>query len=177
VNPLEWTAEERRSLDALHPEARPHFEHLVEEARRRGHHVYLSSVVRTLEGQGGLHDSGQSRARCSWHPLGRAVDLDLDGNVTDREPYERLGEWWKAHGGTWGGDFSGYGALGDFVHYQWASSRVPPEGLCDAAGVAAYWAAADGSAAGSSPQSSRGAGVVVVVGFLGVAWLVRKLRS
>lgn len=174
MNPLEWSPEARRTLDALHPEARPHFEALVEEARRRGHHVYLSSVVRTLAEQEGIHDSGQSRAKCSWHPLGRAVDLDLDGNVTDREAYEDLAKWWKARGGTWGGDFPGYGPLGDFVHYQWASSKVPPEGLCDAAGVAAYWDTATDEPVGQ--ESSRSTGLGVVLGILGVGWLVSRAR-
>jgi hypothetical protein len=46
-----------------------------------------------------------------------AIDLNLfdsDGTyLTDTEDHRRLGEWWEAQGGIWGGRFN------DGNHYEW----------------------------------------------------------
>jgi len=54
----------------------------------------------------------------SYHYKHLAADLNLfkDGKyLTRREDHHLLGQYWKAYGGTWGGDFSS----GDANHYSY----------------------------------------------------------
>jgi hypothetical protein len=132
------TAEERlHTLAATHPDARPMFQELMDYATAQGWHPYISSARRTCREQQGC---ALSKAKRSWHPLGRAIDVELQIEAPDDDPakyYRELGEWWESQGGTWGGRWTDLypiapgvpGASGDVMHYQWTpapmTERVP----------------------------------------------------
>lgn len=148
ARPWEALSAEKRlhTLDGIVPEARPYFERLMSTARDWGMRPWIISALRTCREQDGLSQSAVRSCK-SWHTLGRAIDVQLqsaDGKVDDREPYEKLGEWWESIGGTWGGrwersypdgiePFRNAGP-GDVVHFQWTppplTTSVPPT-LCD----------------------------------------------
>lgn len=169
MNPLSLSDDERHhSLLGTHPDARPHFEALLSEVKRRGWWPYISSAVRTFGEQKGLHDAKQSRTDCGWHQFGRAIDLDIDGNVTDPTKYRELAEWWKARGPqfVWGGDFEGYGPHGDFVHFQYAPTKVPGPLLCEdrsPEAFARYWS-------GTEPE---GDAAPLAIGAFFALWLLK----
>lgn len=156
MDPLKLTKDKRQhSLEAMHPEARPHFAELLAEVRRKGWHPYISSAVRTFREQG---DTASKATRgCSWHQFGRAIDLDVNGTVAwDADTYGYLGAWWKARGPgfTWGGDWkTKYPPHGDFTHFQYAPTSRPSESLCstrDAAAFRRYWRRVSGTGPGRS---------------------------
>jgi hypothetical protein len=75
------------------------------------------STRRSCAEQNDIYDHGagvttNARGCQSWHVWGRAVDLLVHGPA---EGYRELGDWWKAEGGVWGGDFP----IGDFGHFEW----------------------------------------------------------
>jgi hypothetical protein len=120
VSPLEMPTWKRiGSLDGLHPDARPFFDELVDYAKAQGWNPRIASATRTCEEQRGLYESGSSKAACSWHLAGRALDLLLNKNASFHDAYRELGEWWRERGGSWGGTYAGYGEHGDYQHFQW----------------------------------------------------------
>jgi len=134
----------RSSLDALHEDAHPHFLALFEQARALGLTPRIADATRSPREQREERASRSSKADCSWHLGGRAVDVELKGLGLAWDPdYETLGEYWEARGGQWGGRFRGYGEHGDFRHFEYAPGLGNPKdvGLCDTSyrGVAAYW--------------------------------------
>lgn len=147
-----------KTLDAIVPEARPHFEALIAEARRRGFTPQIISAVRTCTEQKNMGSKASTTGR-SWHALGRAVDLEFAG--AKMADYQALGEWWKARGGAWGGDWitswpvapcgpeAGKGA-GDPCHFQWTpGTEIVPRSLwpdsADCTQVTREYLAAHGS--------------------------------
>jgi hypothetical protein len=120
------------TLEGLIPEVRPHFEALIHEARSRGLPAQIVSALRTCEEQGNL---AGTKARRSWHTLGRAVDLEFAG--ASSADYEALGTWWEKRGGVWGGRWTELYPVapcgppdrttGDPCHFQWTpgTERVP----------------------------------------------------
>lgn len=126
------------TLDDVVPAAREPFEALLEQAEDWGMAPRIRSAGRTCAMQQALHAQGPGvtgAALCrSWHVLGRALDLDLDPH--DCRTYERLGRFWEAMGGTWGGRWSSFGACGDQGHFHWpeeAGQQAVPRSICDAA--------------------------------------------
>jgi hypothetical protein len=173
VHPLKHTDDARlHSTAALHPSAKPHFEHLLDEVKRRGWWPYVSSAVRTFEEQGGLAGSKATKG-CSWHQFGRAIDLDINGDVSwNPDTYGALGAWWEAQGPqfVWGGRWaSKYPPHGDFTHFQYAPTEKPGPLICGARDRAAfdrYWR-------GVEPGGGAAAAAVAVGGFF--LWVGLKL--
>lgn len=135
--------ERQHTLKAIVPEARPHFQALLEQAQMWKMRPYIASALRTCEDQQGLSQSAVRGCK-SWHTLGRAIDLELrneDGGAGTADTYQLLGEFWEWMGGTWGGRWTktypqglpGFpdAGPGDPVHFQWTdgAGRVPDE-LC-----------------------------------------------
>ncbi len=134
----------RTTLDALHPDAEQRFRELMEHAKALGFRPRLADATRTPLEQREERWSKSSKADCSWHLGGRAVDLELHhGGLAWSEDYRVLAEWWKAKGGDWGGKFEGYGEHGDFRHFEYAPGmgNAKDHGLCDTdfTGIARYW--------------------------------------
>lgn len=132
----------RSTLEAIHPDARPYFDELLAEAKRRGYEVTIASAVRDCDEQAKLVADNSTPARCSWHLNGRAVDLHLNGKEWN-PAYPDLGAWWKERGGTWGGDFGAnpaWGPHGDFIHFQWTPPGSEKE-LCIGDGCEDAWKA------------------------------------
>ncbi|MGH7605583.1 MAG: hypothetical protein ACRENK_16510 [Gemmatimonadaceae bacterium] len=160
------------------PAVRPYFDALLVQAENWGMHPVIGDALRTCADQ-----AVAGTVPRSWHVLGRALDLQLQGV----DPYRRLGEWWEAHGGTWGGRWTdSYGPTGDFEHFQWSDGQdgIPdsiwPQGEdCDSA--RARYLASDAAqtppadALTSSRGSRRVLAYAVVGGVLGatVAVLAR----
>jgi hypothetical protein len=122
------------SLDGAHPDARPLFQELIAYAESQGMHPQIATVTRTCAEQ------AVSKARCSWHLSGLALDLALHGSAQVwHEDFRVLGEWWENKGGVWGGRFSGFGEHGDFHHFQWTPG-LPDEGaICTDPGCESDW--------------------------------------
>lgn len=67
----------------------------------------------------------------SWHVNGRAVDLSAPGAT--RATWEKLGLWWEARGGVWGGRFPN---VDDPAHFEWhpglkIQDVCPDPNLCE----------------------------------------------
>ncbi len=107
------------------PEARPHFEELIDLADSLGLSPRVVSVGRTCAEQDEKVRAGVSHAPgCrSWHVLGRAIDIMLTPHTC--EAHAALGAAWEEMGGIWGGRFPGFGPCGDMGHYQWSETSVP----------------------------------------------------
>lgn len=107
------TADTQAALDLL----AKYSEHVL------GKRIKVTSHLRTCEKQNALYAQGRTtsgsivtnaRGCLSWHVLGRAVDISIDGG-SDAD-YRRLGEYWQSLGGVWGGTFTGFY---DPVHFEW----------------------------------------------------------
>lgn len=82
---------------------------LIDEATAAGYEVTLGDAYRDprLHGAPGVKAGYGSASSC--HKLRLAIDLNLfrDGKYLEgTEAHKELGEWWEAHGGTWGGRFN-----------------------------------------------------------------------
>jgi hypothetical protein len=163
-----------KTLNHVVAQARPMFEALLAEAKRRGFMPSIVSAVRTCTEQGGL---AQSKAKRSWHVFGRAVDIELHKGAPKDDPakfYRELGEWWEEQGGTWGGRWTDIypnglpgiagGTPGDLVHFQFTPPPLttgvpvalwPKDATCEevSAAAAAYFANG-GSRVPSLPSSA-----------------------
>lgn len=123
-----------KTLDRLVPDARAAFARLISYAKAQGYQPYIVSAVRTCAEESGL---SATKVRRSWHVLGRAVDVELHAKgqaASIEDAYAELGAWWKAEGGTWGGDWTDLYPLphpagwcgpttvpGDTCHFQWTA--------------------------------------------------------
>lgn len=97
---------------------------LLNEARERGlDDVQIASARRSCQRQNDLYAQGRTlagpiitgaRGCQSWHVWGRAADLEASGAT--RETWEKLGIWWEARGGVWGGRFTN---VDDPGHFEW----------------------------------------------------------
>jgi hypothetical protein len=165
--------ERLKTLRFVVADARQHFDELLAEAERRGYLPSIVSAVRTCAEQGGL---AQTKAKRSWHVLGRAVDIELHkGAPKDDQAkfYRELGEWWEQRGGTWGGRWTDLypnglpgiagGAPGDLVHFQWTPAPLttgvpaelwPRDATCEEVQAIAERYRANGGRLPSSPSSS-----------------------
>jgi hypothetical protein len=106
-------------LSQLVPEARGPVSELL--ARLPG--ARIVSARRTCAEQRALYAQGRTapgpvvtgaNGCSSWHVLGRAVDLSAPGAT--RATWEKLGIWWEARGGHWGGRFKN---VDDPAHFEW----------------------------------------------------------
>jgi len=91
--------------------------------RALGKPIKVTSSLRTCAQQNALYAQGRTqpgsivtnaRGCLSWHVLGRAVDVSIQGG-SDAD-YRRLGDYWQSMGGVWGGSFTGFY---DPVHFEW----------------------------------------------------------
>jgi len=85
-------------------------------AYARGYEISLGEAMRSPEEAIRLAKAGLG-IRNSLHCQRLAIDLNLFKNgklLTKSEDHTELGEWWEAHGGTWGGRFH------DGNHYSYA---------------------------------------------------------
>lgn len=179
MDPLSLPDDARKhSPDGLHPDARAEFDALLDEIRRRGWSVYISSAVRTFEEQS--YTASKATRGCSWHQFGRALDLDINGSVAwNPETFGYLGEWWEARGPNhiWGGRWvNKYPPHGDFAHFQLSETGIPPEKLCgsrDAAAFRAYWSGVRGGGNGGNGASGGGALLLFGAAILAGLWLAR----
>lgn len=92
-------------------------------AQRVGLPFRVRSARRSCATQNRLFEMGRSvpgqivtnaRGCISWHVLGRAVDITIDGG--SRDDYAVLGRRWEEMGGVWGGRFS---EIDDVGHFEW----------------------------------------------------------
>lgn len=135
---LEWLSETVETylptgtLDDLVPSVRPKFDQLIEQASAWGMHPHIRSVGRTCAQQAENVKAGASHADLcrGMHVLGHAVDLDLSPNTC--ATYTKLGEWWEARGGVWGGRWTNFGPCGDqgHFHYGFQGAQAVPESVC-----------------------------------------------
>ena len=136
------------SLLAVHPEARPEFQRLIDYATDQGWTLYISSATRGFAQQA----STASLAPCGWHQFGRAIDVDLNGSIAwNPETYGQLIDWWESQSSRHqtGEKWTKYGPHGDFAHFQFVPigyERNQPPGaeLCgshDQGTLDAYWQA------------------------------------
>jgi hypothetical protein len=110
--------ERKHSLAGIVPSALPAFSELLEQAESWGFEPRIVEALRTCDEQRWSKNSKVYER--SWHVLGRAVDLELQGV----DAYRRLGEYWEEMGGTWGGRWTTlYPPRGDFQHFQWSGGR------------------------------------------------------
>lgn len=120
------------------PPVRQQLEALLAQAEAWGMEPRVLSAGRTCAEQRALHDSGRGVTQAdlcrSAHVMGHAVDLRLTPNTF--ATYERLGQWWESHGGTWGGRWRSFGPQGDRAHYHYlpqqaaaVSQELCPPGL------------------------------------------------
>ena len=80
---------------------------LILQCYQRGYEVTLGEAHRSNEEAQRLALAGKGIPN-SVHRLRLAIDLMLfkDGKyLTATEDYREIGQWWKAMGGAWGGDF------------------------------------------------------------------------
>ena len=80
---------------------------LILQCYQRGYEVTLGEAHRSDAEAERLAKAGKGIAN-SVHRNRLAIDLMLfkDGKyLTTTEEYREIGQWWKAMGGTWGGDF------------------------------------------------------------------------
>lgn len=130
-------------LDGLTADTRAAVRDLLAEARRLGIDVAIDSARRSCDEQQHLYDQGRSRPGpivtnapgCrSWHVLGRAVDLSVrrpDGSRDfSCEALRPLATFWKARGGSWGGDWQSFV---DCPHFQWTAGHSMAEACPDPA--------------------------------------------
>lgn len=124
-------------LVGLTSDTRKAVERLLSDAKRLGMRPRVRSGKRSCAEQHALYAIGRmvnvdspvvtyADGCRSWHVLGRAVDLDLDGGY---DAYLKLGELWESRGGVWGGRFEGFGPGGDAGHFQWQGGHGLEE-LC-----------------------------------------------
>jgi len=95
---------------------------LILQAQTLGYEVTLGDAYRDPRVHGAFGWKGGYGAVKSYHKLRLAIDLNLfkDGVLlTQTEAHRPLGTWWKAQGGTWGGDFK----APDGNHYSWGEGR------------------------------------------------------
>jgi hypothetical protein len=122
-----------QALDTLTPWMADKASDLLAYAQKMGVNVTLiAGARRTCAQQNADYAEGRDtpgpivtevRGCKSWHVWGRAVDLHIDGPISD---YRILGDEWKRWGGIWGGDFS----FDDFGHFEWHPDVPHVSDLC-----------------------------------------------
>jgi peptidoglycan L-alanyl-D-glutamate endopeptidase CwlK len=108
----------------LAPDLQPYLRAIVQAVRAAGWPVEIRRLGgrRSAADQASLFAQGRTArgpivtsTLKSQHISGRAFDLDLIGydRAAGMPLWRVLGEWWKASGRRWGGDW------GDFGHFEW----------------------------------------------------------
>jgi hypothetical protein len=95
---------------------------LILHAIAMGYEVTLGDAYRDPRLHRAFGVKGGYGAAKSYHKLRLAIDINLfkDGKyLTSTEDHRALGTWWKANGGTWGGDFK----TPDGNHYSLGEGR------------------------------------------------------
>lgn len=125
-----------KTLQDIVPEVRPRFEELLAHATALGLQPKIREAGRTCATQAQYMTQGVTYAALcrSAHIIGHAIDLDI--YPSNCPTYTKLGEWWEAQGGTWGGRWTQFGACGDMGHYHWlpgqagaVSEAICPKGV------------------------------------------------
>lgn len=122
------------ALEEITPDTREALAKLFAFSKNRlGKVPRLTSTKRSCAEQNALFAKGRTspgplvtnaRGCFSWHVLGRAADILLDGGTV--ADYETLGRFWESLGGVWGGRIEG---LDDYGHFEWHPG-VTIEQLC-----------------------------------------------
>lgn len=177
-----------KSLHDVVPQVRPQFEALLAHAASLGLKPVIRSAGRTCEEQAEQVKLGFSSADLcrSMHVLGHAVDLDLTPNTC--ESHTKLGTWWEARGGVWGGRWTGakFGPCGDMGHYHhgFGGAGAVPTSACPS-GVSlaecqklreAYLDAAHAAGPGVSSGTGLLGAVAIVGAAVGLLWLAVNVR-
>lgn len=121
-----------RVLNSLEPELREKTRRILAKAQKEGYDVRAISGERTCEEQNRLYAQGRTtsgnivtNAKCgfSLHNYRKAVDLGFfkDGKYWQDAPYHLIGEWGKAEGLEWGGDWK---TLNDPPHLQLPNQNI-----------------------------------------------------
>ena len=117
-----------RRINSLHPSIRKFARAFIDEARRRGHNLQITSGLRTWFEQSKLYSKGRTipgkkvtdaRAGGSYHNYGLAIDVVeyIDGKPDwKRSNWTAIAVIGKRHGFSWGGDWKG--KLVDKPHFQ-----------------------------------------------------------
>ena len=89
---------------------------LIDKAYELGYEVTLGDAYRDPRVFGAPGEKKGYGSATSKHKLRLAIDLNLfrDGTYLSKtQDHRKLGAWWEAQGGTWGGRFN------DGNHYEW----------------------------------------------------------
>lgn len=96
------------SLSGLDPDFRPYAEALLKYAASMKVVLQVTSTRRSRAKQKRLYSSYTSgRAKYTVLPPGYSlheIGLAMDAYTADTKALKRIGEAWRAAGGTWGGD-------------------------------------------------------------------------
>lgn len=158
------------SLAGLTPDTAEAVRLLLAYAESRGIRASVVSAKRSCAYQDSLYAQGRTapgpivtnaKGCNSWHVLGRAVDLTIQGGSS--ADYATLADYWKGLGGGWGGDFKGpSAALKDIGHYEYHpglkyAAEVCGEGcqINEAANAPKFWPEDKGTV---SSDGSSGSG-------------------
>ncbi len=177
-----------KSLHDVVPQVRPQFEALLAHATELGLKPTIRSAGRTCEQQAEQVKGGFSSAELcrSMHVFGHAVDLDLTPN--DCATHTKLGTWWEARGGVWGGRWTGakFGPCGDMGHYHFGfgGAGAVPTSACPS-GVTLeqcqklreeYLDRAHAAGPGVSSGTGLLGAVAVVGAAVGLLWLAVSVK-
>jgi hypothetical protein len=172
------------TLSDLVPSVRPHVDALIAQAKAWGMQPSVRSVGRTCEQQAEQVKLGYSHADfCrSMHTLGHAVDLDLTPATC--ATYTKLGEWWEARGGVWGGRWKQFGASGDMGHFHWGFDKagavptsVCPSGvtLSQCQKIREDYLQKARQPVGLSSSGGVGAGTIIVAAGVAFVWATLRI--
>ena len=88
-----------------------------------GLYVYITEYYRSSKRQVALYRKNLSKTLKSKHILGLAIDIAIINSKGefltdfDTDMYQRMGEWWEAHDGIWGGRWK-IGGRYDIYHFE-----------------------------------------------------------
>jgi len=127
-----------RDLNELEPETRKRAIAFLEEAKKRGYRVLVTSTFRSAQSQNELYAQGRTkpgmkvtnaRAGYSWHNFRMAFDivpLTANGKAdwNNTKAFRELGELGETFGLEWGGRWSKFP---DMPHFQFVSGHTLEE--------------------------------------------------
>jgi peptidoglycan L-alanyl-D-glutamate endopeptidase CwlK len=124
-----------RDLNDLEPETRKRAIAFLEEAKKRGYRVLVTSTFRSADSQNELYAQGRTKpgrkvtnakAGYSWHNFRMAFDLvplteNGKADWNNLKAFRELGALGKTFGLEWGGDWSKFP---DMPHFQFVSAHT-----------------------------------------------------